>query len=90
MVIRLAEWHGWLQYHTLNFTPGKASASKRGFPDLVLVKGSRTWFVELKRSKKVKLDRDQVIWRDALMAAGQTWFLWVPEDWCDIEAALAT
>jgi hypothetical protein len=88
VVIKLAEWCGWLQYHTLNFSP-TPSASKKGFPDLVLAKGGRLWFVELKRSRKVKLDPWQVVWRDALIEAGQVWKLWVPEDWEEIEKLLA-
>jgi hypothetical protein len=35
------------------------------------------------------LDPWQVVWRDALIEAGQVWKLWVPEDWEEIEKLLA-
>lgn len=41
-----AEAHGWLDYHT-----HIAKRSAEGFPDLVLVRGGRLVFAELKREK---------------------------------------
>jgi hypothetical protein len=51
-----------------------------GFPDMVIVKGDRLMFVELK-SAKGKLSPEQKVWRDVLIAAGQEWDLWRPRHW---------
>ena len=49
----------------------------RGFPDLVLVRGPRLLFRELKKEGG-RLSEHQEQWRDALLDAGADWELWTP------------
>lgn len=87
-MIRFAELNSWLVYHPLN-----SIGSQKGYPDLTMcrVRGEnlRVIFAELKRSRKEKLKPAQVVWRDALLAAGQEWHLWFPERWTEIESILS-
>jgi len=57
------------------------SGDGAGFVDLVLVR-DRVVFCELK-SAKGALSPEQVLWRDALLAAGCEWHLFRPEQWTD-------
>jgi len=69
---------GWLHYHTHN-----SRRSEAGFPDSVMVRGSRIVFAELKRQDK-KPTLEQRAWLDALAAAGMVeTYVWRPSDWDD-------
>ena len=81
-VTRLARQRGWLVYHTAN-----SQGSQPGFPDLVLVRGDRVLWAELK-AKSGWVRPEQRQWLDALAAAGQTVRVWRPSDWREITAAL--
>jgi hypothetical protein len=59
----------------------------RGFPDLLMVKGSRILYRELKVGRN-KLSDHQQAWRDRLLAAGADWQEWRPEQMDDILADL--
>lgn len=83
VVVELAELYGWLVYHTHD-----SRGSQKGFPDLVLLRGTRLLFVELKRSLYEKLEPDQERWKDALGRASQVCFLWAPEQWDEIQTIL--
>jgi hypothetical protein len=72
----LAKENGWLCYHTW-----LSIRSTAGFPDLVMVRGNRVVWAELKKQKSKKPGPEQLAWRDALRGAGQEWFLWKPADW---------
>jgi hypothetical protein len=61
-IIELATVHGWRVYHTHD-----SRRSEPGFPDLVLVRGSRLLFVELKVGKRQLTDEQ----RDWLRALGR-------------------
>lgn len=74
-VVEAAARFGWLTYHTYD-----SRRSNRGFPDLVMVKGQRTLFVELK-SDKGQLRLEQKEWLARLILAHQETFVWRPEDW---------
>ena len=76
----IATRYGWLWYHTPAWKPtGKRPAP--GFPDLVLTKGTRMIFAELKSSDpKSKPTAKQVEWLRAAEAAGNEVALWRPED----------
>lgn len=76
MVVRdAALLYEWLHYHTHD-----SRRSDRGFPDIVLIKGDRILWRELK-TQKGKLSPDQEIWRDRLLAAGADWAIWRPIQW---------
>lgn len=71
------EWRTHLQGH-------------KGFPDLVLCRGSRLMFVELKR-KPNRVEPAQQQWIAALSAVGGVWagVVWVPEEMDAFIAVLA-
>ena len=73
-VLALAETTGWLCYHTYN-----SQRSQAGFPDLVLVRGDRLIFAELKREKG-RLTESQRTWLSALDETAET-YVWRPSDW---------
>lgn len=90
-VIDLAKLTGWLVHHT---RPAQTKRGWRtpiqgdvGFPDLVLVKGHRVLFVELK-SKRGRVTPDQEAWIMALALAGANIHVWRPVDWPVIERTL--
>lgn len=86
-IIDLAVTYGWGVYHTFD-----ARKSQPGFPDLVLVRGDRLLFAEVKREHG-RLRIDQEAWAKAL---GRVAFanptveshLWRPSDWPAIEDTL--
>lgn len=61
-----AKAHGWLDYHT-----HIAKRSTEGFPDLVLVRGGRLVFAELKREKKGRVSPAQARWIEELSVVTQ-------------------
>jgi len=73
---------GWIHYHT-----HRSDRSNKGFPDTIFCRERVVW-VEFKIATG-KLSREQVAWRDALLAAGQEWYLWAPASWPAIETVLA-
>jgi hypothetical protein len=83
-VVELAHLYGWLVHHTRPAqmpsgrwaTPIQGDA---GFPDLVLVKGHDTIFVELK-SAIGRTSGHQDAWIAALREAGQEVHIWRPRD----------
>jgi hypothetical protein len=81
-VVELARLRGWLVFH-----PYDSRRSQPGFPDLVLVRGRRLLFAELKVGRR-ELTADQQRWVDALRGAGQDVRVWRPTGWPEIEAAL--
>lgn len=101
-VIDLAQLRGWKVAH---FAPARTEkgwrtpvrADGKGFPDLVLVKGRRLIFAELK-SQKGRVSPEQAAWLDALsgdafLAPGEyrdvEVKVWRPADWPEIEAVLS-
>lgn len=93
-VIRMAKLGGWMVCH---FRAAKNSRGvwatpiqgHAGFPDVVMVHGElqRTVYAELKKEGQY-LKPEQKEWRDALLAAGQEWYLWRPTDLHDIQKTL--
>ena len=76
---------GWLGTH---FRAAKTNKGYRtplqgdkGYVDITFshVVLKRTLFVEAKSAKGV-LRPEQKLWRDALLASGEEWFLWKPKD----------
>ena len=74
-VRELARVSGWLCYHTHD-----SRRSEAGFPDLVLARGGRVVFAELK-SERGRLRPEQRVWLDALAEAEHEVHLWRPADW---------
>ena len=83
-VLNVARAGGWGPiYHT------KISMmSAAGFPDLVMVRGTRVVFAELK-SAKGKVSAAQMEWHEALAATAAEAFIWRAADWDEIEEVLA-
>ena len=84
-VRQYAEKQRWLCYHTFD-----SRRSPAGFPDLVLVRGSRLIFAELKREGE-NPTQDQRLWLQALSAVGTPieTYVWRPSDWPQIAEILA-
>ena len=83
-VVHLAKLAGWRVYWTHN-----SRHSPAGWPDLVLIRGSRIIFRELKRdTRPSRVTRDQRETLEALREAGQDAAVWTPEDWPEIEKTL--
>lgn len=90
-LIAEARLRGWLVAH---FRPGRTATGWRtpvqgdaGFPDLVLVRGGRLIWAELK-SEKGKLSEKQEKWIRALRECGCEVHIWRPSSISDVEAAL--
>ncbi len=82
-VLQLAQLYGWRSYHTW-----LSVHSAAGFPDLVLVRGGRVIFGELK-SERGRVSQAQRDWLDALQECpGVEVHLWRPADWPQIVATL--
>lgn len=77
-ILDAARQFGWLVYHTHD-----SRRSQAGFPDLVMVKGSRIIFAELK-AEKGRLSPAQLTWINALQNTYAEVYVWRPES---LEAA---
>jgi hypothetical protein len=92
-VIDLAHLNHWQVAH---FRPGftfrgyrtPCQADAQGFPDLVMVCGSRLIFAELKRSPQSRVTEMQYEWIKALKNTKAEVYLWTPEDWDEIVKVL--
>lgn len=94
VVLAYAKLQGW---HTAHFRAAMMRSGKwatpvqgdgTGFPDLVLVRGCRLIFAELK-SAKGKVAPAQTEWLTRLMGAGAECFIWRPKDWDQVKQVLA-
>ncbi len=92
-VIELAHRLGWKCAHFPSvqnaggrwMTPKQADS--KGFPDLVLARGERLIFAELK-SENGRMSPEQDAWMDALRFTGATLAVWMPHHWPIIEQEL--
>lgn len=85
-VVELARWLGWMCWHDFDSRRNEA-----GMPDLILLRGARLAFAELK-SARGSLRPDQARWLTALRGVpGVEVHLWRPSHWYDgtIEAVLS-
>jgi len=71
-VMKIAHQLGWLFYHTHD-----SMGSQAGFPDLVMVRGERLFYAELK-TEQGKLSKEQRQWIDAIHNANGICYLWRP------------
>ena len=76
-VERIADLTGWQYYHTHD-----SRRSAPGFPDLVLARGKRVIFAELK-SAGGRLSITQKEWLDTLEHTPAEVYVWRPKDWPD-------
>lgn len=90
-VLDLAKMHRWRAMHQRPAMTSKgwrtAISGDAGFPDLVLVRGTRLIFAELKVGKN-KPTTEQFEWLARLMGAGAECYVWRPEQWDEIAAKL--
>lgn len=82
---------GWMAHH---IRPARTAKGWRtpvsghpGFPDLVLVRGERLLFAELKTGK-AKQTPEQNAWAAAIAETGHFVDIWRPREWPAIEEAL--
>ena len=87
-ILAEAETYNWLVFHD-----NDSRRNNAGVPDLVLVKGGKIIFAELKReSKRAKLRDDQVVWIEELKRASSKNVMvavWRPSDRDHIWAVLS-
>ena len=76
-IIDYAEMRSYRVYHTHD-----SRRSQPGYPDLHLVRGDRSIFVELKREGKSPT-AEQSAWLEALREAGHETYVWWPQQWID-------
>ena len=93
-VLALAKLYGWQRHHQrAGYQPGtqrwiSAISGEPGYPDLVLVRGNRLIFAELK-SDKGRLSPGQKEWIALLQGIPSIEvYVWRPKDWDEIEATL--
>lgn len=83
-IVELARINGWLVHHC---RPGMNRRGQwatqiqgsPGWPDLLLVRGTRILAIELK-SARGRVEPEQTEWLDALEEAGVVTFVWRPQD----------
>jgi hypothetical protein len=83
-VLECAAWLGLLVHHCRPARTAKGWRTPiqgtRGFPDLVIAGPGGVIYPETKDATR-GLDEDQRQWRDVLVASGQRWRLWRPQQW---------
>lgn len=93
-VTKLAEEHGWEWMHVGRTGKYGAVGCKgtlgTGWPDLVLLKGSRLLFAELKSQKAPYLRPSQQLTLGMLAQTGAETYVWRPSDWPQILRELTT
>lgn len=92
-VIQYARLRGW---RTAHFRPARTARGWRtaiqgdgkGWPDLILVRGTSVIAAELKIGRN-RLTAEQAAWLRALDCANVMTYVWRPADWPKIEKVLA-
>ena len=82
-VCALARRYGWLYYFTRDST-----GSPPGFYDLVLLRGSKILFLELKMQDRIRT-ADQVAWGLAAERTCAEYYVFRPSDWTFIKHLLS-
>lgn len=89
-VHKIAVSYGWKYYHAPDNKPinGRIQRVVAGFPDLVMVKGKRVLFAELKKETGVLSDA-QKEWLDVLQNAGMETYVWRPSQVREVKQILS-
>jgi hypothetical protein len=87
-VLTYARARGWRAMHMHDSRRAHFHADSRGFPDLLLLRGERLVFTELKRDKG-RTTPEQLAWNLALSEACDEVHIWRPMDWLEIVKVLA-
>lgn len=92
-VLEYAKLTGWRSAHFRSAQTAKGwrtavSGDGAGFPDLVMIRGSRMIVAELKRDERQKPSPEQLAWLEAFLGVGVEVFLWTPGGWLEIERVL--
>lgn len=89
-VHKVAVAYGWKYYHAPDNKPvnGRIQRVVAGFPDLVLVKGQRLIFAELKKEIGVLSDA-QKDWLDSLQKTGVEVYVWRPSNMLEVKQILS-
>lgn len=94
-VEQIARLHDWRLFHAPDNRPVTARSGRRyvqniraGFPDLVLVRGPRLLFAELKRETG-RLSDEQHAWLNDLARASAEVYVWRPSDLSEVHAVLS-
>ena len=90
-IVEYARKHGWKVMHVDTARTGGHWTTAtvydgKGWPDLVMLRGSRLVVAELK-APKGKVSPEQYIWLDAFRAVGAEAFVWREDDldqWQDV------
>lgn len=83
-VTEYASLNAWVWYHV-----NDSRRDRRGFPDLVLVRGGRLVFAELKREAG-RVRPEQRFWLVELAQCPHVeTYVWRPRDWPTVERVLA-
>lgn len=93
-VLDLAKLYGWRRAH---FRPARTvdgwrtpvEGDAKGFPDLILLRGSCIVVAELKRPG-AKPSAEQTAWLEAFEAVGAVCFVWNANDWPEVVEVLRT
>jgi hypothetical protein len=91
-VLALAKLHGWRRAH---FRPARTATGwttavqgdGKGFPDLLLLRGTSMLVAELKIPPN-EPTTEQLAWLENFRAAGIPGYIWTPADWPAIEHVL--
>lgn len=92
-IMDLARLYGWRRAHFRTaYQPGAEKwvtpmSGEKGFPDLVLVRGPRLIFAELK-SDRGRVSKDQRAWLDMLEGTCAEVYEWRPADYDEITEVL--
>ena len=90
-VIARAINNGWSHYHAPDNKPDKngriQSGIVKGFPDIVLVKGSKLVFAELK-TETGRVSPEQKDWLAKLASTGCETYVWRPSMWKEVNEFL--
>ena len=82
VITEYAKIRGWIIWHDYDSRKNQA-----GLPDLIMVRGPRLVFAELK-TMKGRIRPHQRVWLDALQQTPAEVYTWRPNQWHEVQATL--